>query len=261
MYPPHHLGGAEIHWQSAVESLKRDGHSVDVLTTDFRLPDADATLEDGSVRRQLRWYWHDHAFPRVSLRERIAIERHNHARFEALLDELEPDLILWWAMGGMSLGLIESGRRGGLPAVGVVVDDWMTYGPRVDAWTRLASRLPVGPVERLSGLPARIAIANAAEWIFISENVREAAASAGVRPGRSSVEHPGVDPDLFPRAADEPWRWRLLYVGRIDPRKGIEAAIRALAHLPEEASLGIWGRGDERHLDHLQSCGARPRPR
>ena len=42
-------------------------------------------------------------------------------------------------MGGMSLSLLGRARAQGLPAVAVVADDWLNYGPRVDGLTR---RLP-----------------------------------------------------------------------------------------------------------------------
>ncbi len=58
--------------------------------------------------------------------------------------------------------------------------------------------------------------------------------------------------ELFPRAAPAPWRWRLLYVGRIDPRKGIDLAITALAELPGEATLTIAGSGDEAYRAELE---------
>ena len=40
MYPPHHFGGYELVWRSAVEHLRRAGHEARVLTTDLRTPEA-----------------------------------------------------------------------------------------------------------------------------------------------------------------------------------------------------------------------------
>src|SRR4051812_17931882 len=106
MYPPHHLGGYELMWQAAVGHLREWGHEVRVVTTDYRARGADgATLGDDGVYRQLHWYWHDHDFPRQSMRARIALERHNSAVLRRNVEEFEPDAISWWAMGGMSLSL------------------------------------------------------------------------------------------------------------------------------------------------------------
>jgi glycosyltransferase involved in cell wall biosynthesis len=45
----------------------------------------------------------------------------------------------------------------------------------------------------------------------------------------------------------------LLCAGRIDPRKGIATAIRALAELPSEATLSVVGDGDPAELDRLRA--------
>src|SRR4051794_23109616 len=136
IYPPHAPGGGyELTWRSAVAHLRDAGHSVRVLTTDHREPSVGPeAAEDPDVHRELPWYWHDHAFPKRGWRERIALERRAGAVFERHLAEFRPDVLNWWGMGGMSLGLIERGRRAELPAVGVVGDEWMVWGPRVDAW-------------------------------------------------------------------------------------------------------------------------------
>lgn len=250
MYPPHHLGGYELMWRSAVEHHRAAGHELRVLTTDWRERYVDAsTPESADVHRELRWYWHDHAFPRLGPLARRELERHNAAVLDRHLSELEPDAVSWWAMGGMSLSLIERVQRAGLPAVAVVVDDWLIYGPKVDAWWRMLRRR----AQRLRG---------ACHWIFASETLRARARESGFDPADAEVVHPGIDLDLFrpevdyrggrrPDPAD--WRWRLLYCGRIDGRKGIDLAVGALAELPAEATLRVVGGGDEHHREELRA--------
>src|SRR4051794_39955479 len=109
MYPPHHLGGYELVWRSAVRHLRSLDIEARVLTTDFRL-DAPAEPEDGDVHRELRWWWRDHDFPRSSFAERLAIERHNASVLDRQLSELRPDVVAWWSMGGMSLSLVDRVR-------------------------------------------------------------------------------------------------------------------------------------------------------
>jgi glycosyltransferase involved in cell wall biosynthesis len=46
-------------------------------------------------------------------------------------------------------------------------------------------------------------------------------------------------------------------VGRIDPRKGIDLAIQALAGLPAEARLTVVGDGDRDHLSELRDLAHR----
>jgi glycosyltransferase involved in cell wall biosynthesis len=257
MYPPHHLGGYELVWQSAVGHLRSAGHEVRVLTTDHRegeVGSSDASEESRDVHRQLRWYWCDHEFPKLSFRARLSLERQNAATMKGHLAEFRPEVVNWWAMGGMSLSLIERVRRAGIPAAGVVCDDWMLYGPQVDGWSRLFSRHGwlAMPVERITGIPARLDLSAAGPWLFPSETVRRTALEAGLDPHRTEVAHQGVDHDLFRAAPMQPWRWHLLYVGRIDARKGIDLAILALGELPKEAGLTIVGGGDDGYLDELK---------
>ena len=255
MYPPHHLGGYELMWQAGVEALRSSGHEVRVLTTDYRSPGrGPGTPDDPEVRRDLRWYWRGHEFPHLSLRERLALERHNARVLERELDEVRPHVVSWWAMGGMSLGLIERVRGSGTPAVGFVHDEWMLYAPKVDAWQRAVARLgPAGPpVASLAGAPAARDLGSAARWVFVSETVLARAAKRWDLED-TGVAHSGVDRSLFgPGPERTEWKGRLLYVGRIDERKGIEIAVRALEHLPN-ATLTVVGSGDDAYLERLRA--------
>src|SRR4051794_24419368 len=246
MYPPHHLGGYELVWRSAVEHLRTRGHDVRVVTTDFRL-DSPTEPEGHDVHRELRWWWRDHAFPDRPVRERLAFERHNARVLDKHLDAFSPDVLTWWSMGGMSLTLLERVRRRALPAVAFVHDDWLDYGPRVDAWLQLFAgprRSRVAPVaERLLRTPTHVEFDTAARYMFVSERTRERAIEAGRRPADSGIAHSGIDPAYCNPQPPRAWEWRLLYVGRIDERKGIGTVVEALANMPE-ASLTIVGSGD-----------------
>jgi D-inositol-3-phosphate glycosyltransferase len=76
-----------------------------------------------------------------------------------------------------------------------------------------------------------------------------------------AVVYTGIDPGDFPIAPDaapvesRPWRQRMLYVGRIDERKGIDTLLRALPSLPG-AGLRVVGRGDQRYQAELRSLAA-----
>jgi glycogen(starch) synthase len=258
MYPPHHLGGYELIWRSAVERMRAAGHEVRVLTTDHREANPDpAIAEDADVVRGLRWYWRDHEFPRLGHRERLRIERHNLELLDRQIADFRPQLLSWWAMGGMSLSLLARPRNGGLPAAGVVIDEWMVYGPRVDGWQRTFARPLLGPLaQAATGVPTGVDIAASAEWIFASAYLRERAVAGGIAVQDSEVVHPGIDPSSFPQAPEGEWRGRLLCLGRIDPRKGIETAIRALPELAD-CTLRCVGSGDPAHLDELRLLAER----
>jgi glycogen(starch) synthase len=258
MYPPHHLGGYELVWQGAVAALRAGGHDVRVLTADHRLPETDDG-DEPDVHRELRWYWRDHDFPRRSPSERLRLERHNAAVFDRHVADARPDVVAWWAMGGMSLSLLARAARHGLPAVAFVHDDWLLYGPVVDQWLRSFAgwRRPAGAVaQRMTGIPTRFEVAAVARWVFVSAFTRDRALAAGHELTGVEVAHSGIDPAFIGPAAPRDWGWRMLYLGRIDERKGADTAIEAMTRLPAEATLTIMGNGDERHLATLRARAA-----
>jgi glycogen(starch) synthase len=252
LYPPHYAGGYELMWRSWVEHARAAGHVVRVLSSDEGAGAADP--DDPDVHRELRRYWTRDGAPKLRLRERLALERANAAVVRRHLDELAPDVIAWWGMGGMALSPIEQVRRAGIPAVAFVMDDWLTYQPPGDAWLRLFARRPrLGRVvDRLSGIPTRVDFADAATYVFVSETLRR----QGPPLPRTAVEPSGVADDFVDPRPPQPWSWRLLSVGRIDPRKGIATAIEALAELPE-ATLTVAGAGPETVLADLAALAER----
>jgi glycosyltransferase involved in cell wall biosynthesis len=248
-------------WQSVVEAMRAKGHEVWVLASDHGA-EGEPGEEDPQIRRELRWYWRDHGFPALSLRERWGIERGNLRALDRHLREIGPDLVSFWAMGGMSMSLVEKVRRLGLPAIANVHEDWLLYGPRADSWQRAFGRRGLATAaELVSGIPSRLRFEDAALWLFNSEATRAAALERWPL-RRTEVITPGVDLDLFTEAPEPQWSGRLLCIGRIDPRKGIATAIAALAQLPE-CTLTIVGPGDEAHAEELRrqatSLGVEPR--
>jgi glycogen(starch) synthase len=257
MYPPHHFGGYELVWRSAMRHLEVSGHEVRVLTTDLRTGATEA--DDPSVRRELRWYWRDHGFPPLPAADRIRLERHNARVLDRELRGFRPSVVSWWSMGGMSLSMLERVRRAGIPAVAFVHDDWLGYGPEVDGWIRVfahrSGRL-ASLAERIVGAPARVDLARAARYVFVSETTRRRAREAGVDPKSSGIAHSGIDPDFIDPAPEREWSWSLLYVGRLDERKGVDTAVAALGHLPDAATLTLLGGWDENEEARLRQLAA-----
>lgn len=258
MYPPHHQGGYEVVWQAAMRAAREAGHAVRVLTTDHREP-GERPEQEPDVHRTLRWYWdlHRYEFPQLSIRQRVAHERHNARELQRHLDDLRPDVVSWWSMGSVSLSLIERVRRAGIPASFVVHDDWLVYGRRFDQWIRLwrgRRRLLAPAAERLLGVATDVDLTGGGRYVFNSRYTLEAARRAGVDPPSAVVIPPGIEEGLE-ELPPQPWRWRLLYMGRIDRQKGIETALRTLPHLPAEATLTVWGTGQEQYVEEMQSLG------
>lgn len=265
MYPPHSYGGYELECQDVVTRWRQRGHEVLVLTSDVQVPgvgDAEGQ-EDGprDVRRELRLYWHDHLILHPPLHRRLGWERANQSALARALIDFNPEVASVWAMGAMSFGLLYRLADLRLPTVQVICDEWPVYGPEVDAWGRLFRRRPllarmVGAATRLpTGLPDLDVLGPAC---FVSEFLRHCVRdrSPWSFPD-STVVYSGIQRREFPfsESTGRAWRWRLLYVGRIDSRKGIDIVIRALPQCPPEATLMVCGRGDEVHLRELRRLG------
>jgi glycosyltransferase involved in cell wall biosynthesis len=257
MYPPHHFGGYELVWHSAVEHMRAHGHEVTVLTTDTR---TDATEPDPPhVFRELHWPLRDGDFEPQSRREKVELARYNHRVLARHLDQIRPDAVAWWSMGGLTLTMLESVRRRGIPAVAFVHDDWLDYGPWVDRWLHMfrGRRAKLAPLaERLVGIPATVDFDGAARYVFVSERTRRHAQSLGLELRRTAVAHSGINEGFLNPAEPNDWRWRLLYVGRLDPRKGVDTVVESLALLPATATLELIGGWDTSEEARLRALAA-----
>jgi glycogen synthase len=232
-----------------------------VLTTDTLVEDVEPAIDDAN--RSLRWHLSDGRFESLGPAQRAALTRHNLRTLAEHLTSFAPDVVGWWSMGGLSLTMLEVVRRKGISAAAFVHDEWLDYGRRVDPWLktftgRRRGRL-AGPAELVSRMPTRVEFASAAHYAFVSEYTRSHALGLGLGLKSTSVAHSGIHTDFLDPAPPRAWGWRLLYVGRIDPRKGIDTAIASLAHLPDESQLviaGSWDRTEEaRLLDLAETLG------
>jgi glycosyltransferase involved in cell wall biosynthesis len=241
-----------------MRNLEAHGHEVLVLTGDLDFGSAEP--DDANVRRELQLYWRPHYLPRMSPFARLRLERHNARVLRRHIAAFQPDVVSWWSMGGMSLSLIELVRRAGIPAVAFVHDDWLDYGRDMDGWLRPFRgryRALAAIAERLARTPTRVDVGRAARVVFVSEATRRIAERAGIRLADTGVAHSGIDSRFLDPAPGRDWAWRLLYVGRIDERKGVHTAVDALAHLPGEATLTVIGGWDEDEEQRVRQTAER----
>ena len=183
MYPPHHYGGYELSCYDTVERLRAHGHRVTVLTTTLRLPGVADRRDErtGGVRRDLAFYWDDHRLLSPSLPERLKIERANQLALENAISAERPEVVSVWNMGAMSFGLLTTIIEKQIPLVYMVCDDWLLYGPKLDAWSRLFTgrRMIARAVRRLTGVPTSVPeLGRSGAFLFVSDVVRQAAANS-----------------------------------------------------------------------------------
>ncbi|HET6793774.1 MAG TPA: glycosyltransferase family 4 protein [Acidimicrobiales bacterium] len=279
LYPPYHDGGYELSCADVMERLVGRGHEVTVLTSDRGLrhgrrmsavparsgdaPARSAGAGGGrgrpAVMRRLRLYWEDGRLLSPPVPARLAIERANRAALEDAMAAARPDVVSVWNMAAVSLGLLTAVAARGVPLVYVVCNDWLDWGPDMDAWMRLWRRRPAAgrAASRLTGLPTVVGdLGSSGTFCFVSDWTRRRAEDRSPWTfADSTVVYSGIDATDFPMvdesSADRPWRWRLLFVGRLDPDKGAHRAVEALGRLPEEATLRILGPGNDEQRAEL----------
>src|SRR5439155_26334794 len=134
---------------------------------------------------ELQMCWRPHYVPDMSAAARLRLEEHNRRVFNRHLKQHRPEVVTWWAMGGMSLSLVERVRRASVPAVAFVHDDWPDYARSMDGWMRAFAgrwRPLAGVAERVSRIPTRVDLDRAARYVFVSETTRRRVADAGIAP-------------------------------------------------------------------------------
>ncbi|MGH9247383.1 MAG: glycosyltransferase family 4 protein [Acidimicrobiales bacterium] len=255
LYPPHGVGGYELTCLDTVERWRAKGHDVTVLTSDARVPGARDAGSEPHVRRQLTLLGLAPNGVRVptAWQMRLAVVG-DHISVARLLRR-RPDVISVWNPAGLSLGLLGRLEASGRPLVYVISDHWPEYAPSVDPTRHWPLTPWRGPGAQSTA-------------VFCSKSLRARLVRYGFEGHDSRVVWPGVDRGDFPPVIttdQRPWRWRLLFVGRLAAEKGVATAVRALAHLPKPSILDIVGHGAPDFVDHLRALatevGARDRVR
>jgi len=161
------------------------------------------------------------------VRDRRALERHDREVMDAHVAAFRPDAVAFFAMGGLPMSLVhpQTAARG---------------------WRR-ARRLAALRATRGSVAPAHAPPAPARVGdVAVRQRVHARPRSGQpVAAGGDRCRFPPGSARAFrrPRPAP-PWSWSLLFVGRLDPRKGADVALAALEHLPPQATLTIAGPGE-----------------
>ena len=258
-YPPHAYGGYELACYDAVRRWRSRGHDVAVLTSDHvrKGTNADRREDDATeVWRHLPMTWIQNAPPPKW--RRPLVEHKARRALARAIDTFTPDVISVWNMAGLPLSLLNYVVARDLPIVALISDTWPIRAPREDPWIGPLTRNPtVGRVVgALTRLPTTVPdLDQHTRYAFVSESMREDCITAsGWRYPSSTIVPLGVNLDDFPLvdAHDRPWSDRLLFVGRLDESKGIDTAIRAMAHMPAPITLEVLGPPEPAHLSRLR---------
>lgn len=239
-------GGQNVHVASLAAALARSGHDVTVFTRrdDPDLPDAVPLTEGVTVE-------HVPAGPAVPLpKDDLPRFMPAFADWLALRwEQAPPDVVHahFWMSGFAAV------RAAKVPRIPVV----QTFHALGSTKRRYQASADTSPPQRIR---TEAAIGRQASAIVATctDEVRELA-GYGVSPGRIYVVPCGVDLDLFrpdpaasqcraPRWPGLPAGPRVVTLGRLVPRKGVDTVIAAMAQLPG-AYLLVAGGPDASHLE------------
>ena len=237
-YPPVFIGGYELNCRDIAEGLRANGHTVQVLASDYRK--SEVAQSERNIWRTLHiwrvWEQQQTMLTPWVARERMAIQRHNARVVRTTIEQFRPDIVVMWSGMGLGRGLLAAMEQHPL-VVYYLLDGWLaTYiGKRKDERILRTARRIFDIAGRPLGVP-RSSI-QGKNLIFNSASLRDQYTRGGVDTTQGIVIHLGIPAELFPlqpqhiiaRAADTPAR--ILYSGQIVPHKGVGALVTALATL------------------------------
>lgn len=260
LYPPHYLGGYELHCEQVTEGLRSRGHDIQVLTSDYASNRPD--IAQPHVHRTLRVHGM-FGNPWLPIHKLEALEKHNNQQLRTLLKSFKPDLVYGWNFSGLSKSMLFTLQHMRMPRVFAVCDHWLARSRESDVWLRwwngkpqtaknkvlrtlwtatghrrrVQSTAPTNPVQELR-LP-RI--------YFCSSSLRDFTVAAGCDVKHGAVIYCPINTSRFqstPKSAESPVR-RLLYVGRLHEDKGVMTALRAMYEVKRrtDATLSVYGSG------------------
>ena len=289
LYPPHYLGGYEVHCAHVAEGLRASGHEVEVLTSDYGAPrtnrSADFPREEpqGSVpvRRRLQQYVYPPQPRRWPWTPAQARHELSDARlFLEVVNEFQPDVVNWWNILGLTKLLLPIPNRLGIPDVHAIDDLWLTQeyglGGRTASgfwstvWDGEWGPAVMRPIFRffgrrwerktaLEGIPTRTLDHLPAHVVYLSDFLRKYHENAGMFFPSTEVIHGGVHVERFHgrRADRDPSRpVRFLYASQLTEDRELHTVLEAFAGLPPElqsqASLTVAGGGHELYVARVK---------
>jgi glycogen synthase len=263
LYPPATRGGYEVECHDVVGHLRALGHEVVVLTS--RWGRAGAPV-DAAVRRELPWT--GEGIRRETLTAPLTSALATRVARRALAD-VAPEVIYVWNGGGVPATALRALQLHGAPMLVRVCEPWFGHVYADDQFTRYLHRTRPGAkgwwdrgMRALARLPLLAVDPFAPRPAAVSYNSAFVRAEAPAPPAFDVVYEDVVHPsnarmaelEDIPRA---PVDGRVLFVGRLEERKGAHVAIAALGILEREhgvrAELRVVGGGSAEERSTLEA--------
>lgn len=237
-YPPDMVGGYEKACADTVDFLRAQGHQIQVLARQWF---GDAPEESHVLRQLLSIDYHA---PRYG--QKWQVERQNYLITAGVIQCFQPDVIYLWSQRGISLAPTYAAADSGIPQVFEMGDLWPDsyFKPGIKAQLRrLVKRILPGLQQRPLHLPTVISVS---QWMAEEIQRRYRVQSLHIIP--NGVPEPRTTAPERQRVYGVD---RALFVGRLDPEKGLHLALCALAQLRQAGyavTLDVAGTGDAAYL-------------
>lgn len=246
LYPPFYIGGYELGCRDVLNGLQARQHSVFVLTSTYGVG---SPIMVDNVFRQLMIYRYrptrDFSTGKLRL---LQIERWNNRIFRRLVDHLHPDVIQFWNMRGLSMSLLASAQRTGLPISYAISDPWLMEAFDEDDWLNVWNSIPDAPVRaalkralKLPGLehiidrriPTKRMKLGSESVFFTSKALQRQYLAGGLRVEHGEIIHWGISlpKQVAGRKPPVGRPIRLLFCGRLVTDKGVHTALEAMGCL------------------------------
>ncbi len=261
LYPPATRGGYEVECQGVVDHLRASGHVVTVLTSRWG---SGHDERQGGVLRALPWTGEG------TRRETLTAPAASAAAVRvarSALTRFAPEVIYVWNAGGVPATALRTLQLSGVPMLVRVCEQWFGHVYSGDQFTRHRFRTRAGVrgawdrAMRGVGRMGPLDVELSSSWpVAVSYNSAFIRSQAPAPPQFDVVHDEVIHPSnarmaTLESVARAPVAGRVLFVGRLEERKGAWVAIDALSLLEREhgvrATLHVVGDGSAEEREAL----------
>ena len=240
LYPPHFLGGYEQLCMDVLDGLAVKGHDCTVLTSTFGIS---GPISGGKIHRLLEL---EKSEP-TDLLERYKRTRHNQTILREIIATANPDIIFMWNMGYLNWTLPQIAEEM-CPNVAYFLSD---------LWVVDKYRIPGTNLFKLL-IDLRYAFKHlklshvACSCHYLKDDLLQ----RNVPVRNATIIYNAVSLEDYLRIVRKSSRksGEILYVGRIEERKGVHTLLKAFGQIAVKTglSLTIVGTGEEEYLAFLK---------
>lgn len=287
LYPPHVVNPGDLRVGTVCDALRQRGHQIRVVTSRHGMG---KEYSDGTVDRTL---WLNGVFDQAKvteIAELTALEEHNHAALDKVLEEFQPEVIFLWSLRGLGKALLLQAAESEIPYVLDVAGNWIVNELPRDPWLVYWNSREVPLAQKMFRLGGAIAgrkkkvptailragkpvkglfdsVGNTSQTnhaflfprlYFCTPALKRAASAAGFSVDHAEVIPPGISASVFHgevKSPETPVR-KFVLAGELEEGCGAEDAIEALQLLRQQgvpATLNIFGQGDSNYIARLKN--------